>query len=127
MPKSYPTAQPPRSELLDTAFDVVRRYRDFGEYGSKENACKALNRRCKGFSIKQCTNAFDKATLLYEAAERIVSANLNTIYEIEQRPRFNLIIHYELFQNEIREQCPGFKLSTYRTALGWILFWQHLK
>lgn len=127
MPRSYPTTQPSRSELLDTAFDVVRRYRDFGDYGSKENACKAISRRCKGFSIKQCKNAFDKAALLYEAAERIVSANLKTIYEIEQRRGSNFIIHYELFQNEIRGQCPGFKLSTYRTALGWVLFWHHLK
>ena len=119
--------KPSRAQLLDVAFDVVRRYRDFDEYGSKEKACNALRRRCRGFNQRQYQNAFDKAMQLFDLAKNIVGDNIEVIYEMEQTPKFEIITHFEPFYSEMKKQCSGFKTSTYGRALGWILFWHHLK
>src|SRR3712207_5326452 len=115
-------ATPSRGELLDVAFDVARRYIEFGEYGSKERACEALRRRCRGFSARQYANALDKAIRLLEVAVEVVGERAETLW---RRYRAQAL-RFDDVTVEVKERCGGFRRSTYESAVGWVFFWRHL-
>lgn len=117
----------PRGELLQVAFDVARRFKDLDQYGSEEKALKALRCRCSGFTTKQCQNALAKALDLLEVARDVVPSNLTTIFDIENTPALKGTPYFAHLDDEMKLRCPGFRVSTLRAALGWTLFWHHLK
>jgi hypothetical protein len=114
---------PSRGELLDVAFDVARRYIEFGEYGSKERARKALKRRCPGFSEGQYANALDKAVRLLEVSIEVVRERSEALW---QRYRAQAL-RFDDITGEVKVRCGGFRRSTYESAAGWVFFWHHLK
>jgi len=115
-----------RSEFLDIAFDVARRLKDFDSYGgSKRNACKAIARRCDGLTSTQCEIALEKAILLYDTAEELVEKHKEKLWQTYNKPEGLSVGN--ILCAELKASCPGFKLSTYRSAISWLFFWHHLK
>jgi hypothetical protein len=115
-----------RSKLPDAAWEVAASYRTHDAYGSESRACKALQRRCPGFTTPQYQNAFRKAVELYVTAVELVSRNAEALWrqtdvEANRFPDFRDLV------GEIRTCCPRFRVSTYLAALNWVFFWHHLK
>jgi len=98
-------------------------YEEFGAYGSEKNALRALERRRGGFTARQYAAAFDKATRLLRTAKEIVGANAGKFWE----QRGEQLLDFAEFDDELKEKCPGFRLSTYRGALAWVSYWHHLR
>jgi hypothetical protein len=117
-------AQLSRADLLDTAFDVARRFEDFGSYGSTSRAERALARRCPGFSPSQYSNALLTARELWAMANRLVDANSDRLIAVAARTRD---WNFPEFDGRLRKAFPAFRLSTLRGAISWSLFWHHLK
>ena len=59
---------PTRGELLETAWEVVQRFRAHRRYGSDAKACQALRRRRPGFTDRQYVNALRKGLSLFDMA-----------------------------------------------------------
>lgn len=114
----------PYEELLDVAFDVVRRYKDFDAYGSEAKASQALKRRCPRYDPEQYVDAFQEAIQLFEAATEVVEANKDVL--IKNWGCLHDIDHRQIDEG-LRARCPAFRESTRNLALGWILYWHYLK
>src|SRR5262245_39161499 len=103
------TRRPPnRGELLDRAFISAMRFRwRYRGYESKEKTIASLRRRCPGFAAIQYTNAFQKATDLYNCAVRVVKENeLWRDYLQAQHVSRDAIVR-------LRKCVPGFRVATY--------------
>jgi hypothetical protein len=115
-----------RSKLLDAAWEVAASYRVHHVYGSESRACKALQRRCPGFTTRQYQNAFHKAVVLYDTAVELVGHNAEALWQ-QTDVEANRFPDFRDLLGEIRKCCPRFLVSTYRAALNWVFFWHHLK
>jgi hypothetical protein len=115
-----PTAS--RGELLDCSFVAVVRHRwSFPRY-AREVAVARLRRRCPGFQPAQYERAFGKAEELYQRAIEVVRR------EFARFPEKHLWRAADVprdVTDELRRSAPGFRLSTYRYAVGCILDWHH--
>jgi len=112
------------TDLLDTAFDVVRRYKSFDSYGSKAAAVRALHRRCSCFSKEQCREALEQALILFDSAAQAYDTHKELLIATWLTPKAS-----EAADNvcaEIQQLCPRFSASTCRSALGWIFYWNYL-
>jgi uncharacterized protein (TIGR02996 family) len=119
---ALPRLTPPsRGTLLQIAWDVARRYRNYGAYGNDRKACDALERRCRGFSADQYRAALRKALWLCVEAEDIVARNLGTL--TAQTVLDGLTFpDFRPFADDVRARAPGFQMSTYMYALGWAYY-----
>jgi len=114
-----------RGEMLDVAFDVAHRLIDYDSYGcSRQKACKALARRCDGFDAQQYEKALAKAIRLYEVTDELVEKHKEKLWQTYDKPE-GLDIADIL--EEVKKLCPGFLVSTYKSAIWWLFFWHHLK
>ena len=111
-------------DLLDTAFDVARRYKSFGSYGSEAVAVRALHRRCPGFSKDQCRDAFHQALHLFETTSEVVTHHQEELLANWQTPER---VDSGSIDAAIQQRCPGFSVSTCRSAWGWVFVWHHLR
>jgi len=121
--------QPPAAELLppdcwDAAFDVARRFRDFDSYGSEAKAIRALRRRCPGISREQADELFHAGCGLWQEALEAVAANADALW---REYRSGGGVDPALLDREHQRRCPEVPVMTWRTAVGWIWFWHHLK
>lgn len=110
--------------LLDTAFDVARRYKSFGSYGSEAAAVRALHRRCSGFSKEQCGAAFHQASRLFDAASEVVADHKEELLENWQTPDQ---VDAASIDATVQQRCPDFSVSTCPSAWGWVFMWHHLR
>jgi len=113
------------TDLLDTAFDVVRRYKSFDSYGSKAAAVRALHRRCSCFSKEQCQEALDQGPVLFDIATQAYDKNKELLATTWQTPKTSEAA--DTVCAEIQHICPRFRASTCRSALSWIFYWDHLR
>jgi hypothetical protein len=119
--------RPTRSHSLGAAWEVAAYYRAHNAYGGSESrACKALQRRCPGFTGRQYQNRFRKALALYDRAVELVARHADALWrqtdvEANRFPDFRELVVV------IRRSCSGFRVSTYYAALGWVFFWHHLR
>lgn len=121
----YQTART-RGQFMEAAWQVAHQYRAHNAYGSERKACAALQRRCPGFTERQYRNAFRKAVSLYDVAAELVADRAEVLLA-QTDVRRNQWPDFSDFLAPIRKRCPGFRTSTYRSALVWALFWNHLK
>jgi len=111
-----------RDELLDRSFVAVVRHRwSFPRY-TREAAVARVGRQCPGFQPPQYERAFDKAEELYQRAIEVVQREFarfpeKRLWRAADVPRD--------ITDELRRSVPGFRLSTYRYAVGCILDWHH--
>ena len=115
-----------RGELLDAAWEVARRFRAHGGYGSEPKACQALRRRRPGFTDRQYVNALRKGLALYDVAVEVVARDVGALLRqtdvgAERFPDFRDLAR------EVRPRCPGFPAATYRAALTWVFYQFHLR
>lgn len=115
-----------RGTLLRAAWEVAAYYRAHDAYGSESRACRALQRRCPGFTVRQCQNAFRRAVALYDTAVALVARHADALWG-QMEVAADGCLDYGDLVDEIRRRCPGFPVSVYRAALGWVFFWHHLK
>jgi hypothetical protein len=119
-----------RGEFLEGAFVVAQRYRcGYRGYESDEKAIAALRRKFPKCTNRQYTNALRKGVDLYDCSVECVKRNVDALYKEWDAcqtcdpagtiPR-TLIMR-------LKKAVPGFRLSTYRMAAGWVFFWHHLK
>jgi hypothetical protein len=116
------TDQP--TNLLDVTFDVVRRYSDFGSYGSVVKACKALQRRCPGFRSEQYEEAFLSTLQLFNTVIDILAVNESRVW---QEYKDTNKIDFSAFDEEIQRRCPGMPLTIGYQSFIWVWFWHYLK
>jgi hypothetical protein len=113
----------PGRELLDRAFIAVMRHRwHYPGYATVERAIAALRRRCPGFRVQRYELAFGRAHNLYERTAEVAKRHFarfpgKNLWRAADVPRG--------ITAELRELAPGFRLSTYRYAVGCILDWHH--
>jgi hypothetical protein len=116
-----------RSELLDAAWEVAVYFRAHDAYGGSEHrACKALQRRGPGFTARQYESSFRNALALYDRAVELVARDADALWR-ETDVGANRLPDFRTLVPEVRRSCPGFRVTTYRVALGWVFFWHHLK
>ena len=114
-----------RDQLLDTAWEVAKKYRAHGAYGSEKKACQALARRSKGFTERQVQNAIKKAILLYDATVELVAVNADSLLKNTNVVE-NVFPDFEELASEVRRRCLGFPMCTYLSAAKWVFIWHHL-
>ena len=114
-----------RGSLLHAAWEVARAYRAHAAYGSENKAYKALRRRCPAFTARQCENAFRKAIAFYDASVEAVARDAAALWQ-ETDAAANRFPDFRDLVNEMRLRFPGFRVSTYRSALSWVFLWYHL-
>ncbi|MFN3648214.1 MAG: hypothetical protein ACK47B_01435 [Armatimonadota bacterium] len=112
-----------RETLLDTAWDVARRFVDFGSYGSEQKACRALRRRVPGFAPEEYREAFHLALRVLDAAGEVVKRQLASGAGLPNLDDFVT----EALVDELAERVPGFYLEGYRGVLWWVYYWRHLR
>lgn len=115
-----------RGELLDAAWEVARRLRAYGGYGSEARACAALRRRRPGFTDRQYGNALRKGLALFDAAVELVARDARSLLRqtdvmAERFPDFHELA------GKVRSHCPGFPAAAYRAALSWVFYQYHLR
>jgi hypothetical protein len=111
---------------LDAAWEVAKPFRAFGAYGSEEQARAALRRRCRGLTEEQCGNALHKALGLYDTAVELVARDAAALWE-RTDVRTGRTPDFLALPRELQRRCPGFRITTCRTALAWVFYWHHLK
>jgi hypothetical protein len=114
---------PNRTELLDAAFDVVRRLRDFDQYGRDERRALAALRRRTGATPAECAVAYRRASELYDAAVDVANARQQDLW----RWRASSIGPPAQPLAALRRRCPGLPKEIYELALWWIWYWLHLR
>jgi len=122
-----PVAEVIRSEatgLLEAAFDVARRYKSFGSYGSEAAAVRALHRRCSDSGKEQCRAALGRAVSLLGVATEVAARHKELLSETWQTPGADEAA--SLVCSELRLACPEFSHAACRSALGWIFYWHYL-
>ena len=123
-------SRPSRGEFLEGAFVVAQRFRcGYHGYESGEKAIAALRRKFPKLTNRQYANALRKGVDLYDRSVELVQQNIDALYKkcdtmqacdpAGSIPRFLI--------NRLKRAVPGFRLSTYRMATGWVFFWHHLK
>ena len=114
-----------RGQFLQQAWEVAAYFLAHDAYGRNEAAaCRALKRRCPGFTKRQYQNAFRKGLALYEAATAAIEPRSG---ELMKQCKTEEVVDFREFFPQMRRACPGFSAATYASALWWILFWHHLK
>jgi hypothetical protein len=116
----------PRGQLLGAAWEVAAHYRAHDGYGSESKACKALQRRCSGFTARQYRNAFAKAVALYDGASDLLARHARELCR-QTDVTANRFPNFSGLTSKLRGRCPGFRVSAYQEALNWVFFWNHLK
>jgi hypothetical protein len=119
-----PKKESTRADLFDTAFDVARRYEEFGSYGSVRKAERALARRCPGHDVDQYPAAFRSARALWAAASKLVDLHAARLVAIASETHS---WDFPEFDAELRRDHPGFEVATLRGAISWCLYWHHLR
>jgi hypothetical protein len=110
-------------ELLDRSFVAAMRHRwHYPGHATREAAVAGLRRRRPGFPAPQYERAFDKAVALYQRATEVVQRHFARFPEKEQWRAADVPRD---ITDELRGLAPGFRLSTYRYAVGCILDWHH--
>jgi hypothetical protein len=119
---------PSSEELRSVAWDVTRRFVEFGSYGSKNKACQTLKRRCKGFTNEEYLVAFEDSVALFDTATEIVANNTEILWQQWQaqqgKPKQ---IEFHGIDEELHQKHPQFSLSLCQLTLNWVFFWHHLK
>ena len=116
--------RPSRGQLLDAAFRTAVDHIDHRKYDSEAAALKSLRRRCRGFTPTQYRNALRKATDLLGSVEEVIDP-FDPPYDAGGAEAGWAGFHDAA--RALRGRCPGFRLSTCGSAIGWILFWHHWK
>jgi hypothetical protein len=123
MPQTTPKLS--RGELLDVAFATAWRLRAYGSYGaSRKNACRAIRKRCPGFTDTQCENALDKALTLYDAVHDLVERNSKAVWDEYHRVGNDVA---KMFDTDLRDRFPGFQLATFHYAVGMTFYYWHMR
>src|SRR4051794_31434888 len=117
-------ARPGRGQLLDAAFRTAVDHIDHHRYDSEEAALRSLRRRCRGFTTTQYRNALRKATDLLASVEEVI-APYGPPYDASRAA--GGWGGFPEATRALQRRCPGFRLSTCGSAIGWVLFWRHWK
>jgi hypothetical protein len=115
-----------RGELLDAAWEVARHLRAYDGYGTEGKACRALHRRRPGFTDRQYRNAVRKGLALYDAAVGLVARHAESLHR-QTDVRAGRFPDFRDLAAQVRPSCPGFLAPTYRAALSWAFYWNHLR
>jgi hypothetical protein len=116
-----------RGDFLDQAFVSAMRFRwQYRGHESMEKAIASLRRRCPGFTMVQYTNAFQRSTDLYNRALDAVRANEEIIPGLV-RVRWTVDDIPGELTEQLRRRVRGFKIATYRQAIGWVIYWHYLR
>ena len=116
--------RPSRGQLLDAAFRTAVDHLDHRQYDSEEAAVRSLRRRCRGFTPGQYRNGLRKAIDLLGSVEEVI-APFDPPYDA--RDAEGGWAGFPEAARALRRRCPGFRLSTCGSAIGWVLFWRHWK
>lgn len=111
------------NRLPETAFDVVRRFRDFDQYGSSDRAIAALRRRTRAGNAAACKVAFRRASELYDAALRIANARQMELWRSHESGAYRPAG----IVAQLRAECPGWSQRLYEVALWWVWYWHFLR
>lgn len=133
--KSYMRV-PTDSKLLDTACDVVIRFRGHRSYGNEAGAIKALRRRAPGHALRrrapghtleEYQAAFEFLCEVYDRAVAAVPRHrLNRPEKTTDVAEFE-DIDYVACMKELNKLKPGIAKDEKRWILNWCIFWCYLK
>lgn len=116
--------KPGRGQLLDAAFRTAVDHLDHRKYNTETAAERSLRRRCRGFTPRQYRNSLRKAIGLLGSVEEVI-APFDPPYDA--RSAEGGWAGFPDAARALQRRCPGFRLSTCGSAIGWVLFWHHWK
>ena len=123
MSRSSPHAS--RGTFLDVASDAAWQFRAYDAYGGNEStACRAIRRRCPGFTLRQCTNAFAKALELYDVVEQLVREHAKDLWAAHDSGDKSWPGH---FDDQLRSRFTGFRLATFHSLVGMMFYYWHMR
>lgn len=105
-----------RGPFLDAAFFVLWRW------GTSPGAL-VLHTRFPRESARRCRRALDRADKLLDAAVEAVARHGADLFAVWQG---DLAAQAPILR-QLRRQCPGFRCSTYRRALHWVYYRDHVR
>jgi hypothetical protein len=105
-----------RVELLEDALVVARRYHEGHRgYESAQKACRALRRRCNGFTVEEYRDAFERALALWVAMVRAVEELIGPSPE-----GIAGIGPGSVIEAGLRERFPEFSNSAISRSIGYL-------
>lgn len=114
-------------DLLDGAIVVAVRFRyGYRGYETEDKACRALARRCRGFTKEQYATALSRAKTMYDAAEAVIWQNREALAASERDPESGLPPFADLIE-PLQRQHSGFPEETHLIALRWAYYWRILR
>lgn len=110
----------------EVAVDVVRRWKDFGNYGSRQKALAALQRRA-GVPIHEADRLLDLVSAAHEAAVRAVP-----LHARHRRVRLNPFasaddIDHAACKADIGAAVPELPDAVRDSVLGWVVYWHWMR
>ena len=120
-----PSQKPIRGQLLHTASDIAWRYRAYNSYDNNPaTACRALAKRCPGFTKQQYLNAFQKNLELYDTVEKLVAENASRLWAAHKSGDDSWP---KLFDQQLKQQFSTFNLTTLRSTVNMMFYYWHLR
>jgi hypothetical protein len=111
-------------DIIDIVSDVVVRFHEHDQYGTKEKAITALSKRIKTLSIQECTELFNTyQIILIKTIEAIIKSPKRNTGKYAGINDIDMIFVNEYLKNEL----PNQNITELKTFINWVIFWHYLK
>jgi len=102
------------------------------KWKTEANAVRALNRKHPKCSTAECECAFRDGMALWNASTAFVQENVATLLDRwraipSSNDKCGAMMCVDDLIAAIREQVPGFPMTTYESAIRGAFFWRHVK
>lgn len=124
-----PSESAPQASLpaqYDVATDVVVRWKDYGQYGSREKAAAAVKRRAH-VPTQEAERLLDLVASAHAAAVEAVPAHPS-----QRRFKVNPFASQEDIDKDaclevMQEAVPDLPNVVHRHLLGWVIYWHWMR
>ena len=115
-------------KVAEAFADVTIRFHEHEKYGSKQDALKALKRRCPKILPVEYERIFDFHIALLEATIQAFAEFVKSSQFSPRGPVAGLNdIDYQAIVEKLRLRFPGENPAPLQTFVNWVFFWHYLK
>lgn len=104
--------------------DVLVRFREHDQYGSREKAIKAFAKRCPALSARECQAIFDFHSNLLEATIDATRKPMTTRGYLWVK---QTAYYWDAMLADLKCKFPTEEEDVLTTYLNWVIFWHILK
>ncbi len=130
---------PSNDKFIEVISDIVVRFKEHGQYGTKTKAIKAFLKRAPGYSENEYTKYFDFFSELHERTVEILKESIPFIKTIKYKryksPEKSLNawsegpgkLLYSSMQSKLEPIYPKTSKKVIASFIDWVIFWYYLK